>query len=59
MFPFVVPITTAAGAEVVGYLPTAFNYLRQCVARGHQYSGTVESSGVVNSIPVVRVRLTP
>lgn len=52
-------VETVVGAEVVGYLPTAFNYLRQCVARGHQYSGTVESSGMVNSVPVVRVRLTP
>lgn len=38
--------------EVVGYLPTKFNYIRACLAEGHTYSAVVTSS---HSVPIVSV----
>ena len=53
-----IAVETSGGGEVVGYLPTEYNYLRQCMSRGFVYSGTVETSSSA-PLPRVSVDLTP
>ena len=49
-------VITAAG-EVVGYLPTKYNYLAACLASGFKYSGTVITSNNT-PIPAVSVEVS-
>ena len=44
--------------EVIGFLPTEFNYLLQCTKQGYSYTGTVKSVRP-RPVPVVRVDLEP
>jgi hypothetical protein len=46
------------GGEVVGYLPTDFNYLLRCMTGGFSYSGKVVSAKT-KPVQVVRVDLEP
>lgn len=48
---------TSAG-EVVGYLPTKYNYLAACMASGYKYSGTVTTASNT-PIPAVLVEVAP
>jgi hypothetical protein len=50
-----VAVETTAG-EVVGFLPTEFNYLLRCMTEGFSYAGKV-TSVVSKPVPVVRVDL--
>ncbi len=45
------------GGVVIGNVPTAYNYLRQCISQGWAYKGKVSSSSS-GKIPKVRVDLT-
>ena len=45
-----------AGGEIVGYLPTKYNYLVACLASGFKYSGTIQRSSNT-PIPTVLVDL--
>lgn len=38
-----IAVTTVKG-EVIGYLPTKYNYLAGCLAAGYKYGGTVATS---------------
>lgn len=51
-------VETVSKKELIGLLPTEYNYLLQCMKQGHKYSGKILS---VKSqpIPVVRVELGP
>lgn len=51
-------VETVAAREIVGFVPTEYNYLRQCMSRGYEYTGTVVSSSG-GSIPQVSVDLSP
>jgi hypothetical protein len=42
--------------EVIGYVPTAYNYLRQCVSQGWKYHGKVSASST-GKVPKVKVDL--
>ena len=53
-----IAVETSGASEVVGYVPTEYNYLRQCMSRGYKYDGTVASSSG-GSLPQVTVDLTP
>lgn len=44
--------------EVIGYIPTKFNYLRRCIQDGYKYSGQVNQSNI-KPIPTVRIDLSP
>jgi len=44
--------------EEIGFLPTEYNYLRQCIREGHSYSGVVQSSSL-RPIPRVIVDIAP
>lgn len=50
-----IEVTTTEG-EVIGYLPTKYNYLAGCIATGYKYSGTVVTSKD-NPVPAVLVDL--
>lgn len=53
-----VAVETTVNGEVVGYVPTKFNYLRSCMTDGWQYPGKVaEASG--GQLPKVKVDLSP
>ena len=43
---------TTIGSEVVGYLPTKYNYLAICIQDGFSYVGEITSS---STNPIVRV----
>lgn len=43
---------------VIGYLPTEFNYLRNCILNGYQYSGTVSVVGM-SPVKTVMIDITP
>ncbi len=45
---------TTAGGEVIGYLPTKFNYLAGCIKSGAHYAGKVTLS---LAKPVVQVQV--
>jgi hypothetical protein len=51
-------VQTAEGGQVVGLLPTEYNYLLQCMKQGYQYAGAVVSAKL-RPVPVVRVDLGP
>ena len=51
-------VETVTAGEVVGLVPTEYNYLRQCMSRDYEYIGTVVSSSG-GSIPQVSVDLAP
>ncbi len=42
--------------EIIGYLPTEYNYLRRCMAQGYSYNGQVISSSL-RPVPTVTVEL--
>lgn len=42
----------------IGYLPTKFNYIKNCLDDGFSYSGVVRSASVTPT-PVVYVDITP
>lgn len=44
--------------EVVGFLPTHYNYLRQCMEQGYRYVGVITSS-ISGTLPNVRIDLGP
>jgi hypothetical protein len=44
------------GGEVIGYVPTAYNYLRQCISQGWKYRGKVSSSST-GKLPKLKVDL--
>jgi len=46
------------GGELIGFLPTDYNYLLRCMKQGYSYAGQVTSS-VAKPVPVVRVDLEP
>lgn len=50
-------IETEAG-EIIGLLPTQYNYLLQCMAQGYTYTGHVLTSSL-QPIPMVRIDLGP
>lgn len=50
-----VAVETESG-EVIGYVPTAYNYLRQCISQGWKYRGKVSTSSS-GKIPRVQVHL--
>lgn len=53
-----VAVETTVNSEVVGYVPTRYNYLRACMTDGWQYSGrVVEATG--GQLPKVKVDLSP
>jgi len=45
-------------SEVIGFLPTRYNYLRQCIEQGYEYAGTIISSTTTN-LPSVKIDLAP
>ena len=51
-------VETSTDSELIGYLPTEYNYLRQCMEQGYSYSGTVTSSSL-KPIPRISVSLKP
>lgn len=51
-------IETADGGKVLGYMPTQYNYLRQCMEQGYSYLGRVTSCSE-KPIPSIRVDLEP
>jgi hypothetical protein len=53
-----IAVETSGADEVVGYMPTEYNYLRQCMSRGYKYEGNVASS-LGGLLPQVTVDLTP
>ena len=51
-----VAVETESGGEVIGYVPTAYNYLRQCVSQGWSYNGEVSKSSS-GKIPKAQIDL--
>lgn len=49
-------VTSALSNEIIGNLPTRYNYLINCINRGVNYSGRVISSGI-SPVPFVVVTL--
>ncbi|HEY8899234.1 MAG TPA: hypothetical protein VIM61_02315 [Chthoniobacterales bacterium] len=45
------------GGELLGYLPTRFNFLRLCIEQGGSYAGEVSGS-TTTPVPSVRVSLS-
>jgi hypothetical protein len=52
-----IAVETESGQEVIGYVPTAYNYLRQCMSNGWAYMGKVTSSSA-GKLPKITVDLT-
>lgn len=52
-----IAVETSAG-EVVGYLPTKYNYLAACMASGFKYSGNAITASNA-PIPAVLVEMSP
>jgi hypothetical protein len=50
-------VETVSSSEVVGYLPTVWNYLRGCMQKGWEYGGQVDDSSA-SKLPKVKVSLT-
>lgn len=44
--------------QIIGALPTSYNYLLLCIGKGYQYEGTVSASART-PIPVIDVHLDP
>lgn len=53
-----VAVETVLNGEIVGYMPTKYNYLRACMTDGWQYSGKVAESTSGRN-PKVKVNLNP
>jgi hypothetical protein len=53
-----IAVEISKSGEVLGLVPTEYNYLRQCMSRGFEYTGTVVSSST-GPLPEVSVDLTP
>jgi hypothetical protein len=53
-----IAVETLSPAEVVGLLPTEYNYLLQCMEQNYKYSGQVKSTRN-RPVPVIRVDLGP
>ncbi len=51
-------VETVEGSEVIGLLPTEYNYLLQCMKQGYAYAGEVKSARA-RPVPIVRVDLEP
>ena len=51
-----IAVETVSGNEVIGFVPTAYNYLRQCMTAGWTYTGKVTSSSAAK-LPKVTVDL--
>jgi hypothetical protein len=51
-----VAVETTASSEVVGYVPTVYNYLRGCMEKGWKYEGQVDDSSK-GKLPKVKVSL--
>lgn len=49
-------VTSTSTGEILGNLPTQYNYLINCIKRGTKYTGTVISSGK-SPVPFVVVSL--
>jgi hypothetical protein len=43
-------------AQVIGNLPTTYNYLLLCIGKGYQYEGTISASGL-RPVPSIDVHL--
>ena len=52
------PAVATKKGELIGYLPTKFNYLRACLEEGHKYEGVVTSTKT-KPIITVSVDITP
>lgn len=52
-----VAVETTAG-ELIGYLPTQYNYIVACIHNGYSYSGSIQVS-TTDPLPTVLVHLTP
>lgn len=50
-------VATGAG-ELIGYLPTEFNYLAGCISTGRSYEGSVVSTANT-PVAMIRVDLAP
>ncbi len=48
-----IAVQTRSGREILGVLPTRFNYIRGCLGRGYRYSGDVSSSSLEPTPTVV------
>jgi len=42
----------------IGYLPTKYNYIRACMADGHEYSGVISESSLT-PIPRITIDIAP
>jgi hypothetical protein len=42
--------------QIIGALPTSYNYLLLCIGKGYQYAGTISASGLV-PIPSIDIHL--
>jgi len=51
-------LRTTITSELIGYLPTEYNYVRRCMEQGYSYSGKVTSSSL-KPIPRISVSLKP
>jgi hypothetical protein len=51
-------VIEAKGGEIIGSLPTRYNYLRQCMEQGNRYGGNVISSSS-SPLPTVKIDLGP
>ena len=51
-------VQTTTASELIGYLPTEYNYLRRCMEQGYSYSGKITSSSL-KPIPRISVLLRP
>lgn len=52
-----IAVETESGQVVIGYVPTAYNYLRQCMSNGWTYTGKVTGSSA-GKLPKITVDLT-
>jgi len=52
-----IAIENTAG-ELIGYLPTQYNYLVGCIQNGYRYSGSIQVS-TIDPLPTVLVHLRP
>ncbi len=52
-------VVETEGGESVGFLPTKFNYVAQCIADGYSYSGKVTFSKKGPPVAVVTLDVAP
>lgn len=53
-----IAVETVSDGEVVGNIPTMYNYLRKCLEKGWTYDGQVVDSSA-GKLPKVKVSLVP